>query len=65
MMISDLEHLELVSKEANSNQLKQVNGGGIAIAFGVFADAQGSKSAISLTRGYAVAISLAPSFTLG
>jgi hypothetical protein len=30
MMISDLEHLELVSKEANSNQLKQVNGSGIA-----------------------------------
>lgn len=65
MMISDLEHLELVSKEANSERLKQVNGGGIAISFGVLADAQGSKTAISLTRGYAVALSFAPSFTLG
>jgi hypothetical protein len=57
MKISDLEHLEIVSKQTNSNEINQVNGG-IALGAFAFSFVQASNTALAFTRTGAVAIAL-------
>ncbi|MBF2019605.1 MAG: hypothetical protein IGR93_05735 [Hydrococcus sp. C42_A2020_068] len=62
MIISDLEHLEVVSQKAEPDELNQVNGGLIQIAAFGFSLAQGQSFAGSIVNVKTVAIALAPSF---
>jgi hypothetical protein len=65
MIISDLEHLEIVSPETKTEELKQVNGGlGGLFDISAFAlsSVQAESLAISLVKVKTVAVALAPSF---